>query len=315
LSDIVSGAVNGGSALAGAIRFRGLTLGYDRHPAVHHLDGTIAAGDLLAVVGPNGAGKSTLLKGIVGEIRPLDGTVEAGPRSGAVAYLPQAAEIDRSFPVSVLDLAAMGLWRPLGAWRSLARQRSRLIEALAAVGLTGFEDRPIGTLSGGQFQRALFARLILQDARIILLDEPFTGIDERTTADLLALIRGWHGEGRTVVAALHDLAQVRAHFPSTLVIARRPIAWGPTREVLTPPVLARALRLSEAWDEAAAICRHDAHHDAHHEVHPADGAAAAEPHEHGPSHGHDHGPAAHDHRGHEHRHDHHHDHARHGAVS
>ena len=311
----MSGAVNGGSTLAGAIRFRGLTLGYDRHPAVHHLDGTIAAGDLLAVVGPNGAGKSTLLKGIVGEIRPLDGTVEAGPRSGAIAYLPQAAEIDRSFPVSVLDLAAMGLWRPLGAWRSLARQRSRLIEALAAVGLTGFEDRPIGTLSGGQFQRALFARLILQDARIILLDEPFTGIDERTTADLLALIRGWHGEGRTVVAALHDLAQVRAHFPSTLVIARRPIAWGPTREVLTPPVLARALRLSEAWDEAAAICRHDAHHDAHHEVHPADGAAAAEPHEHGQSHGHDHGPAAHDHRGHEHRHDHHHDHARHGAVS
>ncbi|MBK3404128.1 ABC transporter ATP-binding protein [Methylorubrum populi] len=307
--------MNGGSALTGAIRFRGLTLGYDRHPAVHHLDGTIAAGDLLAVVGPNGAGKSTLLKGIVGEIRPLDGTVEAGPRSGAIAYLPQAAEIDRSFPVSVLDLAAMGLWRPLGAWRSLARQRSRLIEALAAVGLTGFEDRPIGTLSGGQFQRALFARLILQDARIILLDEPFTGIDERTTADLLALIRGWHGEGRTVVAALHDLAQVRAHFPSTLVIARRPIAWGPTREVLTPPVLARALRLSEAWDEAAAICRHDAHHDAHHEVHPADGAAAAEPHEHGQSHGHDHGPAAHDHRGHEHRHDHHHDHARHGAVS
>jgi len=303
--------VSGEAARAGAIRFQGLTLGYDRHPAVHHLDGTIAPGDLLAVVGPNGAGKSTLLKGIVGEIRPLDGSVEAGPRSGAIAYLPQAAEIDRSFPLSVLDLVAMGLWRPLGAWRSLTRQRSRLIEALAAVGLNGFEDRPIGTLSGGQFQRALFARLILQDARIILLDEPFTGIDERTTADLLALIRGWHREGRTVVAALHDLAQVRAHFASTLVLARRPIAWGPTREVLTPPVLARALRLSEAWDEAAAICRHDAHeHDAHAAHHESGGSAQT----HAPEHGH----AAHDHS-HDHHepghHDHDHGRAHHGAVS
>ncbi|WP_461787600.1 zinc ABC transporter ATP-binding protein AztA [Methylorubrum extorquens] len=299
--------VSGEAARAGAIRFQGLTLGYDRHPAVHHLDGTIAPGDLLAVVGPNGAGKSTLLKGIVGEIRPLDGSVEAGPRSGAIAYLPQAAEIDRSFPLSVLDLVAMGLWRPLGAWRSLTRQRSRLVEALAAVGLNGFEDRPIGTLSGGQFQRALFARLILQDARIILLDEPFTGIDERTTADLLTLIRGWHREGRTVVAALHDLAQVRAHFASTLVLARRPIAWGPTREVLTPPVLARALRLSEAWDEAAAICRHEAHeHDAHEAHHESAGSA--------PTHGH----APHDHN-HDHHelghHDHDHGRAHHGAVS
>lgn len=296
--------MSGEAARAGAIRFQGLTLGYDRHPAVHHLDGTIAPGDLLAVVGPNGAGKSTLLKGIVGEIRPLDGSVEAGPRSGAIAYLPQAAEIDRSFPLSVLDLVAMGLWRPLGAWRSLIRQRSRLVEALAAVGLNGFEDRPIGTLSGGQFQRALFARLILQDARIILLDEPFTGIDERTTADLLTLIRGWHREGRTVVAALHDLAQVRAHFASTLVLARRPIAWGPTREVLTPPVLARALRLSEAWDEAAAICRHEAHeHDAHHES-----GGSAQTHGHAPhDHDHDHHEPGH--------HDHDHGRAHHGAVS
>ncbi|MEQ4597488.1 MAG: ATP-binding cassette domain-containing protein, partial [Methylobacteriaceae bacterium] len=198
-------------------------------------------------------------------------------------------------------------WRPLGAWRSLIRQRSRLVEALAAVGLNGFEDRPIGTLSGGQFQRALFARLILQDARIILLDEPFTGIDERTTADLLTLIRGWHREGRTVVAALHDLAQVRAHFASTLVLARRPIAWGPTREVLTPPVLARALRLSEAWDEAAAICRHDAHeHDAHAAHHESGGSAQT--HGHAPhDHNHDHHEPGH--------HDHDHGRAHHGAVS
>lgn len=312
----------------GEIRFRGLTLGYDRHPAVHHLDGTVPHGDLLALVGPNGAGKSTLLKGIVGEVRALDGAIATGTR--AVAYLPQATEIDRSFPVSVLDLAAVGLWRPFGAWASLARHRGRLLEALAAVGLTGFEDRPIGTLSGGQFQRALFARLILQDARLILLDEPFTGVDERTTADLLALIRGWHAQGRTVVAALHDLHQVRAHFPTTLVLARRPIAWGPTREVLTPPVLARALALSEAWDEAAAICRHEGGHASGHEdghggaghggvrhgstgAHDHHGPDPAQdgPHRHGPrshDHGHDpagHVPSDHDHAPHDHAgHDH-----------
>jgi len=255
------------------IRLVGLTLGYDRHPAIHHLDGTIRAGDLLALVGPNGAGKSTLLKGMVGEIPCLDGRIE---RTGAIAYMPQADEIDRSFPLSVVDLAGMGLWRKAGAWRSLIRQRDAIRAALATVGLDGFEDRPIGTLSGGQFRRALFARLILQDCPVILLDEPFTGIDARTVEDLLTLIRNWHDEGRTVVAALHDLAQVRLHFPATLLLAREPIAWGPTSRVLTSENLARARNLSEAWDEGAPICAgprvsgapahdHGAHGHHHHE--------------------------------------------------
>jgi zinc/manganese transport system ATP-binding protein len=233
------------------IRLVGLTLGYDRHPAVHHLDGTVRAGDLLALVGPNGAGKSTLLKGMAGEIRCLDGRIE---RAGAIAYMPQADEIDRSFPLSVLDLAGMGLWRRAGAWRSLNRHRAAIEAALATVGLEGFEARPVGTLSGGQFRRALFARLILQDCPVVLLDEPFTGIDARTVEDLLALLRRWHGEGRTVIAALHDLGQVQAHFPTTLLLARAPVSWGPTARVLTPENLARARALSEAWDEDAAIC-------------------------------------------------------------
>ncbi|MBB3902178.1 metal ABC transporter ATP-binding protein [Methylobacterium brachythecii] len=271
--------------MSDAIHIHCLTLGYDRHPAVHHLDGSIAAGDMLALVGPNGAGKSTLLKGLVGEIPVLDGRIERGTSAGAVAYLPQATEIDRSFPLSVLDLVAMGLWRRLGAWRSLRRGRAACEAAIAAVGLSGFEARPIGTLSGGQFQRALFARLIVQDARVILLDEPFTGIDARTVGDLIALISGWHEQGRTVVAALHDFAQVRAHFPTTLLLAREPIAWGPTSAVLTPDNLERARQLSEAWDETAAICRHD--HEAH---------------DHGPDHHREHDHAAHG------AHDHHHGH-------
>jgi len=274
----------------GAIALHGLTLGYDRHPAVHHLDGTIQPGALLALVGPNGAGKSTLLKGIVGEVPCLDGRIERSGHVDAIAYLPQSAEIDRGFPIRVLDLVAMGLWHRIGAWRRAAPYRDRLVEALSAVGLVGFEDRPIGTLSGGQFQRALFARLIVQDARIILLDEPFTGVDGRTSTDLLRLIGAWHGQGRTIVAALHDLAQVRAHFPQTLLLAREPVAWGPTDRVLTTGNLARAQTLSEAWDEDAAICGR-----------PAGGAGDAHPpgHSHPQTHAHthDHGPA----RDHAHR--------------
>ncbi|MCJ2036849.1 metal ABC transporter ATP-binding protein [Methylobacterium sp. J-068] len=272
-----------------AITLHGLTLGYDRHPAVHHLGGTIAGGALLALVGPNGAGKSTLLKGIAGEIPCLEGRIERPAAKDAIAYLPQAAEIDRTFPLSVLDLVAMGLWHRLGPWRSARPHRQRLIEALATVGLGGFENRLIGTLSGGQFQRALFARLIVQDARILLLDEPFTGIDGRTTADLLALIRAWHDQGRTIVAALHDLAQVRGHFPQTLLLAREAVAWGPTPRVLTPDNLARAQSLSEAWDEDAAVCGrheetkapgHDHDHDGHH--HHGPDHAAHEGHGHHP---------------------------------
>ena len=269
------------------IRLRGLTLGYDRHPAVHHLDGTIQPGDLLALAGPNGAGKSTLLKGLIGEIPVLDGGIETGAR-GTIAYLPQADAIDRSFPVTVMDLAAMGLWRRLGPWRSLRRAEPSIREALASVGLSGFEARPVGTLSGGQFRRALFARLILQDCRTILLDEPFTAIDARTTEDLLTLVRGWHAEGRTVVAALHDFGQIRAHFPTTLLLAREPVAWGATGEVLSADNLARARRLSEAWDEDAPVCD-----GARHAGPPvALEAAPVHRHAHGHPHRHDHEDAA-----------------------
>ncbi len=240
---------------ATAIRFEDVTLGYGRHPAVHHLKGEIAGGSLTAVVGPNGAGKSTLLKGIAGALRPLGGRIEltGGPR--AIAYLPQAAEIDRSFPLPVYDLVAMGLWSRTGPFGGVGREgRARIDQALAAVGLTGFERRPIATLSGGQMQRALFARLLLQDAAVILLDEPFTAIDAKTTADLLDVVRRWHAEERTVVAVLHDLEVVKRIFPETLLIARTPVAWGETGEVLDPSNLLKARRMVEAFDPHAHVC-------------------------------------------------------------
>ena len=237
-----------------AIRLTDLTLGYDRHPAVHHLSGEIAAGSLTAIVGPNGAGKSTLLKGIAGALAPLSGGVSLA-KGKRLAYLPQSADLDRSFPIHVYDLVAMGLWTSAGMFGRIGLgQRSRIEAAIAAVGLTGFERRSIGTLSGGQMQRALFARLLLQDADLILLDEPFTAIDARTTADLLELVRRWHGESRTVVAVLHDIETVRQAFPQTLLLARETVAWGETGAVLTAGNLLKARHMVEAFDSHAPAC-------------------------------------------------------------
>jgi zinc/manganese transport system ATP-binding protein len=242
--------------MSAALAFHDLTLGYDRHPAVHHLDGTIESGALVAVFGPNGAGKSTLFKGIVGLIPPLAGRIERnGLKVRDIAYLPQIADIDRTFPINVFDMVAMGLWRHAGLLGGIGRrERHRVEDAISAVGLRGFENRPISSLSGGQMQRTLFARLLLQDARLILLDEPFTAIDAKTTADLLAIVARWHGEQRTVLAALHDLDMVKANFPEALLLAREPVAWGRTGEVLTPENLLKARRMCEAFDTSAAEC-------------------------------------------------------------
>jgi zinc/manganese transport system ATP-binding protein len=244
------------AATGAALRFSNLTLGYERHPAVHHLDGEVEKGSLLAVVGPNGAGKSTLFKGIVGVLRPLAGGIErAGLTVRDIAYLPQIADIDRTFPINVYDMVSMGLWRRSGPFGGMGRkQRAEVETAIAGVGLTGFEDRAIATLSGGQMQRTLFARLLLQDADLIVLDEPFNAIDTKTCADLFELVRRWHRERRTVLAALHDIETVKAGFPHTLLLARSPVAWGPTPEVLTPENLLKARHMCEAFDEHAHEC-------------------------------------------------------------
>ncbi len=242
------------------LQFRDVTLGYDRHPAVHHLSGDVASGALLAVIGPNGAGKSTLFRGLVGILKPLGGSIELGGLDVRdIAYLPQSADIDRSFPISVFDFVSTGLWRMTGLLGGIGKgAREKIGHALAAVGLTGFENRNIGTLSGGQMQRLLFARVLLQDARLIVLDEPFNAIDAKTSADLMALVERWHAEGRTVLAALHDMDLVRSHFPETLMLAREPVAWGATSEVLTAENLKEARRMCEAFDEGAAACAADA---------------------------------------------------------
>src|SRR5581483_4321284 len=144
------------------------------------------------------------------------------------------------------------LWHHNGLFSGIrGADRTRIEQAIASVGLNGFENRAIGTLSGGQMQRMLFARLLLQDARVIVLDEPFNAIDAKTMADLLDVVRRWHEEKRTVLAAVHDIQMVRANFPQTLLLARRAVAWGETGEVLTPENLLTARRMCEAFHDDA----------------------------------------------------------------
>lgn len=237
------------------IELRNLTVAHRGHPAVHHLSGSFDAGSLTAIVGPNGAGKSSLLGAIAGQLAPAQGEVRLGA-GHRIAWLPQQALLDRSVPLDVADLVALGAWASIGSGKALCSDlHTRVDAALAAVGLGGFQRRLIGELSAGQLQRALFARVLMQDAPVILLDEPFNAIDARTTADLLALVARWHTEARTVIAVLHDLEQVRAHFDRTLLLAKRCIAWGPTAEVLSAAHLLQARRMAEAWDDNAPVCR------------------------------------------------------------
>ncbi len=239
--------------MSAALRLVDLTVSYDRHPAVHHVTTEIPAAEMTAIVGPNGAGKSTLLKALLGLAPRVEGRIECTAKR--IAYLPQQAEIDRSFPICVLDTVLLGRWSRFGGFGAARKADIHdARHAIEAVGLGGFERRPIDTLSVGQFQRVLFARLLLQDADLVLLDEPFAAIDAKTVVDLMALIQRWRDERRTVVCVLHDLDQVRRDFPHSLLLARELVASGPTARVLSSENLLRARAMAEAWDEHAGTC-------------------------------------------------------------
>jgi zinc/manganese transport system ATP-binding protein len=240
-------------AVSTVLKLVDLTVSYDRHPAVHHVSAEIPAAEMTAIVGPNGAGKSTLLKALLGLAPRVEGRIECSARR--IAYLPQQAEIDRSFPISVLDTVLLGRWSRFGAFGKAAKVDVHdAFHAIESVGLGGFERRPIDSLSVGQFQRVLFARLLLQDADLVLLDEPFVAIDSKTVTDLMDVIRRWRSEQRTVVAVLHDLDQVRRDFPNSLLLARELVDAGPTGRVLSAENLLRARAMAEAWDEQAGAC-------------------------------------------------------------
>jgi zinc/manganese transport system ATP-binding protein len=216
----------------GRVALHNVTVRYGRRVALEAVSGEFVAGSLTAVVGANGAGKSTLLAAIAGVVRLAGGAIDGMARR-RLAYLPQLAAIDRDYPLTVAELITLGGWREFGAFRSPgAALRTRAAAAAETVGLAGRLGHPISEISTGELQRALFARLVLQDAAVILLDEPFAAIDAQTVPVLLDQVTRWHQEGRTVIAVMHDLDLVQARFPATLVLARRCLAWGATEAAL-----------------------------------------------------------------------------------
>ncbi len=231
-----------------------LTISHQGHPAVHHLHGAFETGQFTAIVGPNGGGKSTLLNALAGVHTKFEGEIQLH-KQPTLAYLPQLPALNLDFPCSVRDLVAMGLWRELSWLKRLAPQHlERVSTALARVGLSGFEERLISELSSGQLQRALFARLIVQNAQVLLLDEPFNAMDSTTQNDLVQLLEQWRAEKRTVIAVLHDHLLVHKHFEQTLLLARSAIAWGHTSTVLNATHLFKARQMAQAWDPHAPVC-------------------------------------------------------------
>lgn len=237
---------------ASMIEVHHLTLCYRDRTAVHALSGRFETGSHTAVVGPNGAGKSTLLAALAGIKSADQGHVHS---HGKLAFLAQLSTLDKQFPLMVRELALAGAWSRRGAWRGLSKQdRLQADAALERVGLSDFSNAPISNLSGGQLQRARFARLIVEDADVLLLDEPFANVDSTTVDKLLEVQDDWHRQGKTQITVLHDISQVRAHYPQTLLLAQSAIAWGNTADVLTNELLAEANRRAQHWRNDAAWC-------------------------------------------------------------
>ncbi len=219
----------------GLIQVSDVTITYQNRTAIEDVSGTFEANSLTAIIGPNGGGKSSFIKALNKLLKLRKGKILHPCRTVCdTAYLPQKNCLDFSFPLNCYEVVGMGLWRQKGAQGAYGRSDYENMEqALKKVGLSGMGNRSIQELSGGQAQRLLFARIILQNASLIILDEPFTAIDTPTCRHLVELILDWHRQGKTIIVALHNLDLVKTYFPQTLLLARKLIGWGPTQDVLT----------------------------------------------------------------------------------
>lgn len=282
-----------------AIAIANMTIGYNRHPAVHHLTMAVPAGALLAVAGPNGAGKSSLLKTLAGLEKQLEGDIvftQCGPSlsprslsprllssavrqakkatgatarpaqaakqekvtrgSFAIGYLPQVSEVDRLFPITVFEFVAFGLWRQIGAFGALGRDaRDKILSLLVEFELDAMANRSLAELSGGQFRRAELARLTLMDAPLLLLDEPFNALDVTMAERLVQLVRRWHGQGKTILMAMHNQDFIKEFFPQTLLLAREVMAMGNSKKILTPANWEKAVHHLAQFSSAQVECR------------------------------------------------------------
>ena len=237
------------------LKLYNLTIGYNKHPVIHHINMHIEKGTSVAVIGPNGCGKSSLLKGIMSFIKPMEGRIECSIPQNNIAYLPQSSTVDKTFPMTTFELVASGLFYKKSFLSSVGKEdKIQVNKALEKVGLLGMADEPLKSLSGGQLQKSLFARLMIQDSELILLDEPFNAVDYKTTAELLKIIKMWISEGKTIVAVLHDLSQVRDYFAYTAILSRELIAYGKTKNVLNNENIEKAFNNTFYPHKNAVIC-------------------------------------------------------------
>jgi len=223
-----------------------LTVSYDGSLALDSVSLSINAGERVAVVGPNGAGKSTLFKAMVGLLRPKSGSVRT--HGAALGYVTQRSVVDWSFPVTVHDVVMMGRIGKMG-WLRWQRPRDRDIvrRALAQVGMLELANRQIGELSGGQQQRVFIARALAQEATILLMDEPFAGVDTPSQEAILEILDRLRERGVTVLVSTHDLTLAVERFDRLALVNRRLIAYGPARQTITPETLAAAYGGKALW--------------------------------------------------------------------
>lgn len=248
-----------------ALVARDLTAGYPGFPpAIEGVNLRVPVGELVGLIGPNGAGKSTLFKAMLGLVQPQRGEVLAFGRPVArareeIAYMPQVEEVDWDFPASVRDVVLMGRYRSMRPFRRWSKtDRDAAMDALERVQLAPMADRQVGQLSGGQRRRVLMARAIARGARLLLLDEPFAGLDAAVQHDLIHILDGLAKEGRSILIATHDLTCVANSCDEAICLNRRVIAAGPSAEVLTAEVLTETfqrhlLTIPDAASALAAI--------------------------------------------------------------
>lgn len=240
------------------LTFENVTVSYNRHPALHHINCSLnLAGTTTAIIGPNGAGKTTLLKLILEQVKPDSGRViKEQFKLSDVAYFPQLSKIDAGLPLTVEEVVSLGLWSKIGMFNKLQHGDTAIInEALIAVGLAGFNTRYVQELSLGQLQRVLLARIIVQNAKLIVLDEPFSALDINTTEKMLTIIEKWKQEGKSVIVVLHNLHYVVSNFEYTMLLSKELIAYDLTTKVMQRDILSKAYANNFLWlDDGNKVC-------------------------------------------------------------